>query len=132
MPVDQPRRPDAVRLLPDPRQQALFELAQACSDFHLATRFVTYRGRPELRIWDASGRGAAVQIGADSVDDEWSFTRQGSPIAACDNLPEAVHAVRSRLRVRDTSHENRPPNVEDSTDLSGRADAAENSRVVRP
>jgi hypothetical protein len=99
MSVDQPRPTDIVVLL-DPRQQALLELAQACRDFHLDTRFVTYRGRPELRIWDSSRQGAAVQIGADSIDDEWSFTRQGSPIAACHNLPEAAYAVRSRLRVR--------------------------------
>ena len=109
MPVDLPRRTDTVRLPPDPRQQALHALAQACMDLRLATRLVTYRGRLELRIWDSSRQAAAVQIGADNVDDEWSFTRQGSPIAACDNMPEAVHAVRSRLRVRDVTRENRHP-----------------------
>lgn len=98
MSFDRPRPTDTVTIPTDPVTRVLVEMADACADFHLATRLVTYRGRTELRIWDSRKQGAAVQLGADWISGVPHFTRQGRPIARCDNLPEAVKAVRSRLR----------------------------------
>jgi hypothetical protein len=98
VPLDQPRRSDTVAQPVKPPHQALVDLAGACTDFHMGTRYVEYRGRVELRIWGTGVRGAALQVGVGLAGAALCFTRQGRPIARCDNLPEAVQAVRSRLR----------------------------------
>jgi hypothetical protein len=103
MSFDHPRRTDAIRVsATEPMLRALDDLIEACRQYRLPARNVSYRGERQVRIWnrDTAGPGTAIQVGVGwHAGDLW-FTRQGRPIARSSNMAETMAQVQSRVRAR--------------------------------